>query len=152
MGDLHLRERLAADARVQDRFQALLCLRLPEHDRSQAAAFEVAVAGQDRWTELGDDLRQRRAARRDEFAGDEIGVDDRCTCCGESSRNRRLPRGNAAGQSDDEAIARTCRAVVGRRHQSAKIGSQARICGAKIRYMKPAAAMNGPNGIGTCES
>jgi len=97
-----LRLQPGADARVRDRFQRRARLRVGEHQFAQARTLQSALRIDEVGAEASHDFRQRRLARRHDRMGDRIGVRHHHAARREQGRHRRLARGDAPGDGDDE--------------------------------------------------
>src|SRR5262249_12783328 len=89
-----------------DRREPQPALRIGEDDRAELLSVERPAGGEDVPAELSCDLGQRRLARLDHVAREEIGVDDLAPELAQERRDRALPRRDAAREADQQKFSR----------------------------------------------
>src|SRR5690606_5941980 len=130
-----------ADARVQDAFERLAPVVVPENHIAQLAAVEAPVRADDAGAELARDLLEGRLPGLDELPCDHVGIDHRHASLGEALGDHGFAARDAAGEADPENS-----------HQPAKSRYQSTIRSPQTRATQPAAARQGPNGMGRWRS
>ena len=92
------------DPGVQYGFEPASRLRILEHRFAQLRTVEAAIGIQYLLTKTGDDLAQRGLAGFDQFAAEDIRVDDLCAEAGEMIAGGRLAAADSPGQADFEQL------------------------------------------------
>ena len=134
------------DAWVQDAFKTTARIGVGKHTLAQTRTIEFARDGEHLPTECGSDFGESRPARCNEVARDQVGVENRHAESRKPLGRGTFARGDAAGQRDGIRAVRDAHARPKSCRYSADSDSLYR------NHTQPAAAMNGPNGIGVARS
>ncbi|GAB3903756.1 hypothetical protein GCM10029964_096200 [Kibdelosporangium lantanae] len=89
---------------MDDAVEAFPLLGGVEHDGGQRGPIEGSVRGQHRRAEGFRDLGQARRAGCDDFAGQQVGVDEDGAVFGQAAGDGRLARADSAGQTHSQHV------------------------------------------------
>jgi len=92
------------DARMQDGFQLVTGSLVREYTFPQAATIQFAFSGEHAGSESRDHFGKAGRTRRDDFPGDDIGVDDGDAPLGEHVGHGALAAADATGQAHDQHV------------------------------------------------
>jgi hypothetical protein len=87
---------------MQNRFQTGFCSGIGENVSTQCSAFECAIAFDELRTKLFGDFSQSWHARRDQFAGDVVGINDLSTTLLQYPAHHGFSRGDSASDRNPQ--------------------------------------------------
>lgn len=101
-GKVSLAPCLSADPRMENSLESLAIIFVGEHDLAHGGTIEIAGGIDHALAEARLNLVKCRLPRRDDLAGDNVGIDNRSAEVGEQVSDKGLAAGDTAGQADTQ--------------------------------------------------